>query len=95
MTPLSPDEIAALREAVAESEARGYRTVVVLRGDLARLLVTLDAAQPDTRLDEELLARAVDAHNEQEEPFSPVHCNSGDDCHLAIAREYAALGDKP
>jgi hypothetical protein len=30
------------------------------------------------------LGLAVDRHNEEQEPFSPVHCNTGDDCHLAI-----------
>ena len=58
--PLSPDEIAALRESVERDAA------AIARGDpdwtpmqwtgamIARLLATLDAAQPDTRLREAL-----------------------------------------
>jgi hypothetical protein len=50
---------------------------------------------PEGGLDVERLGIAVDTHNEAQEPFGPVHCNTGDDCHRAIAATYARLARTP
>ena len=84
----------AIRTARKNGPATDAEIADALPQALARygmtITLTLDAAQPNTRLDVERLARVVKAHGagHGKAPL-PVHCN--DQCAAAIAREYAAL----